>query len=576
MGQGFFQIAVFFAIIVAVAPFAGAYMARVFSDERVFLTPVVGPVERGLYRLFRVDPDQAQDWKAYAKSLVIVSVLFSILLYAILRTQGVHPFNPEGFKSGTWDVSFNTASSFLTNTNWQFYGGETTMSYFSQMAGLAVQNFVSAAVGISVLVALIRGIVSRQGNGSLGNFYKDLTRIILYILVPFAVVATVVLVSQGVLQTLGGTVGDIARGPVASQEAIKMIGTNGGGFFNVNSAFPLENPTGFSNFFEMFIILLIPASLPFTFGRMVGNRRQGWTIFGAMSLLFVISVVVVYIAEQHGTPAQHLAGLNTGHISGSTGGNLEGKDQRFGIASSSLFTAITTVVSCGAVNSAFESLTGLGGLVPMANLGYSESVFGGVGTGLYMMLLFVLLAVFIGGLMVGRTPEYLGKKIEPKDVKLVSIGALFTALIVLVFTAVALSTKYGGPSIYASGPQGFSETFYAYLSQANNNGSAFSGYTGYLQPNAPGNVGAHGVTFADIMGGLAMLLGRFVPILAVLAVAGGLARKKVAPAGLGTMRTDTPTFGFLLVGVVVLIGALTFLPAFLLGPIVQSLTTQLF
>ncbi len=576
MGQGFFQIAVFFAIIVAVAPVLGAYMARVFSDERVFLTPVVGPIERGVYRLVRVDPDQGQDWKAYAKSLVIVSVLFWLLLYVILRTQGAHPFNPEGFRSGTWDVSFNTAASFLTNTNWQFYGGETTMSYFSQMAGLAVQNFVSAAVGMSVLVALIRGIVARQGNGSLGNFYKDLTRIILYILVPLSLVATVVLVSQGVLQTLGGTVGDIARGPVASQEAIKLLGTNGGGFFNVNSSYPFENPTAFSNVVEMFLILLIPASLPFTFGRMVGNRRQGWVIFGAMAFLFVISVVVVYAAEQHGTPAQHLAGLNTDHFSGSTGGNLEGKDQRFGIASSSLFTAITTVVSCGAVNTAFESLTGLGGLVPMVNLGYSESVFGGVGTGLYMMLLFVLLAVFIGGLMVGRTPEYLGKKLEPKDVKLVSVGALFTALIVLVFTAVAVSTKYGDPSIFASGPQGFSETFYAYLSQANNNGSAFAGYTGYVQPNAPGNIGAHGITFADLMGGLAMLLGRFVPILAVLAVAGGLARKKVAPAGLGTMRTDTPTFGVLLVGVVVLIGALTFLPAFLLGPIVQSLTTQLF
>ena len=278
-------------------------MARVFSDERVFLTPVVGPVERGLYRLFRVDPDQGQDWKAYAKSLVDrLGPLLALLLYAILRTQGVHPFNPEGFKSGTWDVSFNTASSFLTNTNWQFYGGETTMSYFSQMAGLAVQNFVSAAVGISVLVALIRGIAARHGNGTLGNFYKDLTRIILYILVPLSIVATVVLVSQGVLQTLGGTVGDIARGPVASQEAIKMIGTNGGGFFNVNSAYPFENPTAFSNFVEMFLILLIPASLPFTFGRMVGNRRQGWTIFGAMSFLFVISVVVVYVAEQHGTP----------------------------------------------------------------------------------------------------------------------------------------------------------------------------------------------------------------------------------------------------------------------------------
>jgi K+-transporting ATPase ATPase A chain len=568
MGQGLLQIAVFFAIVVAVAPFSGAYMARVFSDERVFLTPVLAPVERGLYRLFRVDPGQEQDWKAYAKSLVVVSVLFAVLLYVILRTQGLHPFNPSGFRSGTWDVSFNTASSFLTNTNWQFYGGETTLSYFSQMAGLAVQNFVSAAVGIAVLVALIRGIASRRGDGLLGNFYKDLTRIILYILVPLAVVATVVLVSQGVLQTLGATTGGIARGPVASQEAIKLIGTNGGGFFNVNSAYPFENPTAFSNVVEMFLIMLIPASLPFTFGRMVGNRRQGWVIFGAMSFLFVVSVVVVYAAERHGTPAAHAAGL--------IGPNMEGKDQRFGIASSSLFTAITTVVSCGAVNTAFQSLTGLGGLIPMVNLGYSESVFGGVGTGLYMMLLFVLLAVFIGGLMVGRTPEYLGKKLEPKDVKLVSIGALFTALIVLVLTGLALSTKYGGPSIHASGPQGFSETFYAYLSQANNNGSAFAGYTGYLQPSAPGNAGAHGITFADVMGGFAMLFGRFVPILAVLAVGGGLARKKVAPAGLGTLRTDTPTFGVLLVGVVVLLGALTFLPAFLLGPVVQSLTTSLF
>jgi K+-transporting ATPase ATPase A chain len=571
MGQGFLQIAVFFAIVVACAPFLGTYMARVFSDERVFLTPVVAPVERLLYRLFRVGvggSDAEQDWKAYARSLVVTSLLFGLLLYAILRTQGLHPFNPEGFRSGTADVSFNTATSFLTNTNWQFYGGETTLSYFSQMAGLAVQNFVSAAIGIAVLVALIRGITARHGNGTLGNFHKDLTRIILYILVPLAVVGTVVLVSQGVLQTLGGTTGGIARGPVASQEAIKMLGTNGGGFFNVNSAYPFENPTAFSNFFEMFMILIIPAALPFTFGRMVGNRRQGWTIFGAMAFLFAVSVVVVFLAERHGTPAAHAAGL--------LGPNMEGKEQRFGVASTSLFTAITTVVSCGAVDGAFQSLTGLGGLVPMVDLGYSESVFGGVGTGLYMMLLFVLLAVFIGGLMVGRTPEYLGKKLEPKDIKLVTIGALFTALIVLVFTAIALATKYGGPSIYASGPQGFSETFYAYLSQANNNGSAFAGYTGYLQPNAPGNVGAHGITFADVMGGMAMLLGRYVPILAVLAVGGALSRKRVAPAGLGTLRTDTPTFGVLLVGVVVLIGALTFLPAFLLGPIVQSLTTNLF
>ncbi|MEA2305574.1 MAG: potassium-transporting ATPase potassium-binding subunit [Solirubrobacteraceae bacterium] len=576
MTQGFLQIAVFCAILIAVVPLLGAYMARVFQGERVFLTPVVAPVERGLYRVFRVDPEQGQDWKAYGRSLLVFSTLFGVLLFVILRTQGIHPFNPGDFKSGTWDLSFNTTSSFLTNTNWQYYGGETTLSNFSQMAGLAVQNFVSAAVGISVVVALIRGITARHGDGTLGNFYKDVTRIVLYILVPLSIVATVVLVSQGVIQTLGGTVGGLARGPVASQEAIKLLGTNGGGFFNVNSAYPFENPTAFSNLFEMFIILCIPAALPFTYGRMVGSRRQGWTIFGAMFSLFIISVVVVYLAERHGTPAQHLAGLNTDQFSGSGGGNLEGKEQRFGIASSSLFTAITTVVSCGAVNSAFESLTGLGGLVPMANLGYSESVFGGVGTGLYMMLLFVLLAVFIGGLMVGRTPEYLGKKIEPREVKLVSVGALFTALIVLVFTALAVGTKYGGPSVFAEGPQGFSESFYAYLSQANNNGSAWAGYAGYLQPDAPGNAGAHGVTFADIMGGFAMLFGRYVPILAVLAVAGALARKKVAPAGLGTMRTDTPTFAVLIIGVVVLIGALTFLPAFLLGPIVPSLTTHLF
>jgi K+-transporting ATPase ATPase A chain len=558
MVQGYLQIAAFCAVLVASVPLLGGYMARVFRDERVFLTPVIAPAERVLYRLLRVDPERGQDWKAYARSLLVFSTLFGVLLYVILRTQGIHPLNPGGFRSGPADVSFNTATSFLTNTDWQFYGGETTLSYFSQMAGLAVQNFVSAAVGIAVLVALMRGLAARGGDGILGTFYRDVTRI----------VATVVLASQGVIQTLGGTVGGIARGPVASQEAIKLLGTNGGGFFNVNSAYPFENPSAFTNFFEMFIILCIPAALPYTYGRIVGSRRQGWTIFGVMFALFVVSVVVVYAAERHGTPAAHAAGL--------VGGNLEGKEQRFGIASTSLFTAITTVVSCGAVNGAFESLTGLGGLGPMANLGYSESVFGGVGTGLYMMLLFVLLAVFIGGLMVGRTPEYLGKKIEPREVKLVTIGALFTALIVLVFTAFAVGTKYGAPSTFAEGPQGFSENFYAYLSQANNNGSAFAGYTGFLQPNAPGNAGAHGVTFADLLGGFAMLFGRFVPILAVLAVAGALARKKVTPVGLGTLRTDTPTFAFLLIGVIVLVGALTFLPAFLLGPVVQSLTTTLF
>ncbi|MCW2993540.1 MAG: kdpA, partial [Conexibacter sp.] len=327
MTQGFLQIAIFCAVLIASVPLLGGYMARIFRAERLPLVPDL----------------PSQDWKAYAKSLVVFSALSGLLLYVILRTQSIHPFNPGGFHSGSWDLSFNTATSFITNTNWQFYGGETTLSNFSQMAGRAVQNFVSAAVGIAVLVALMRGIAARGGDGKLGNFHSDVIRIIVYILVPLSVFATVVLVSQGVIQTLGGTVGGMARGPVASQEAIKLLGTNGGGFFNVNSAYPFENPSAFSNAFEMFLIMLIPASLPFTFGRMVGNRRQGWTIFGVMSALFVVGVVVVYLAEQHGTPAQHLAGLNTGHLSGSTGGNLEGKDQRFGIASSSLFTAITTV-----------------------------------------------------------------------------------------------------------------------------------------------------------------------------------------------------------------------------------------
>ena len=422
-------------------------------------------------------------------------------------------------------MTFNTVSSFVTNTNWQFYGGETTMTYFSQMAGLAVQNFVSAAVGLSVAVALIRSLAARRtgsGTQTIGNFWQDLTRSAFYVLLPISIVAALVLVSQGTVQTLGGAVGDLARGPVASQEVIKELGTNGGGFFNVNSAYPFENPTQFSNLLEMFLILCIPASLTYTYGRIVGNRRQGWAIFSAMSLLFLISVAVVFLAERHGTPAQHLAGV--------AGANLEGKDVRFGTTGSALWTAVTTVTSCGAVNAAFESLTGIGGLVPMVDLAYGESVFGGVGTGLYTMLLYVLLAVFIGGLMVGRTPEYLGKKIEAREIKLVSLGVLATPLIVLLGSGLALATKYGAPSIYASGPQGFSETLYAYMSQANNNGSAFAGYTGYLQPN-PGNLGAHGVTFADVVGGLAMLGGRFMPILLVLAVAGSLAGKRVAPVG---------------------------------------------
>jgi K+-transporting ATPase ATPase A chain len=576
MVQGFVQIAIFCALIVAVTPLLGGYMAHVFRGERTFLDPVVGPLERGTYRLLRIDATRGQDWKAYARGVIFFSLAGWLLLFIILRTQTLHPWNPSGFHSGTWDLSFNTASSFVTNTNWQYYGGETTLSYFSQMAGLAVQNFVSAATGIAVAIALIRGIIARRSsNPVLGNFWQDLVRACFYVLLPLSIVGAILLVSQGVLQTLGGTVADLARGPVASQEAIKELGTNGGGFFNVNSAFPFENPTGLSNLIEMFLILCIPASLTYTYGRMVGSRRQGWAIFATMSALFIASVVVVYIAEMHGTPAQHAAGVHTGVLDGSTGGNLEGKEQRFGIANSALWTAITTVTSCGAVNAAFESLTGIGGLVPMVDLGYGESVFGGVGTGLYTMLLYVLLAVFIGGLMVGRTPEFLGKKIEAREIKLVALGVLVTPLAVLMATFFALATKYGGPSIFASGPQGFSESLYAYMSQANNNGSAFAGYTGYYQPN-PGNIGAHGITFADLLGGVTMLGARFLPILLVLAVAGSLATKRVSPAGLGTLRTDTPTFAVLLGGTVVLIGALTFFPAFLLGPAVQGMTDRLF
>jgi K+-transporting ATPase ATPase A chain len=585
MAQGWLQIAIFVAVLVALTKPVGIYMARVFTNQRVFLSPVVGPVERLIYRVLRVRPEEGQDWKGYARSLIVFSLLFWVALYLILRTQGIQPFNPQGFHSGPWDLSFNTASSFITNTNWQYYGGETTLTYFAQMAGLAVQNFVSAAVGIVVVIALIRGIAARSGE-EIGNFWADLVRALFYVLVPISVVGALFLVSQGVIQnishytaihTLVGGTQALAQGPVASQEVIKELGTNGGGFFNVNSAMPFENPTGLSNFFEMLLILVIPASLTYTYGRMVSSQRQGWAIFAAMFVLFIAGVAVVFLAEQHGTPAQHAAGLHTHDFHGSTGGNMEGKDQRFGIANSSLWTAVTTVTSCGAVNAAFESLTGLGGAVPFSNLGFSEVVFGGVGSGLYSMLLYVILAVFIGGLMVGRTPEYLGKKIQAREIKLVSLGVLFTPLTVLLSAGLASATRLGTRSLFAGfNPQGFSETLYAYLSQANNNGSAWAGYTGFVQPDAPGNHGAYGISFADLLGGVVMVTARFAPMLFVLAVAGALAGKKVSPAGLGTMRTDNPTFVFLLIGVVILVGALTFFPALLLGPVVQSLTARLF
>ena len=581
MAQGYLQAAILLAILLVAGRFLGIYMARVFRGERTFMDRVAGPLERLTYRVLRVDAKREQDWKAYAVSVVVFSAVSWFALYLILRTQTLHPWNPEGFHSGTWDVSFNTTSSFVTNTNWQYYGGETTLSYFSQMAGLAVQNFLSAAVGIAVAIALIRGIASRggKGNGGLGNFWFDIVRSLYFVLLPISIVAALVLVSQGVVQSLGhyvdfngigGASGQLALGPVASQEAIKQLGTNGGGFFNVNSAMPFENPNGFTNFFEMFLLLLVPVGLVFTYGRLVGNRRQAYAILAAMSLLLVVGIGVAIAAEQHGTVAQHAAGINTDHFAGTSGGNMEGKEIRNGIATSALWATITTATSCGAVNAAMESFTGLGSLVPFANLSASETVFGGVGAGLYSILMYVLLAVFIGGLMVGRTPEFLGKKIEAREIKLVTLAVLVTPLTILAATAVASAAPAGKESLFAQGPQGFSETLYAYSSQANNNGSAFAGYTGYVQPE-PGNVGAHGVALADLLGGAVMILARLLPIVIILAVAGSLAPKRVSPPGLGTMRTDTPVFVALLIGVVILVGALTFLPALLLGPGVQAL-----
>ncbi len=580
--SGWLTIILFVVLLTALALPLGSYMAAVYNGEKTFLTPVMKYPENFLYRIMGVDPNHQQNWKGYAKSVVLFSLAGWLLLYFILRTQTLWNFtglNPMHYHSAPANVTFNTVSSFVTNTNWQYYGGETTMSYFSQMAGLAVQNYASAAVGIVVAVALIRGIIGRSGD-SIGNFYQDVIRTIFYVLLPISVIVALVLVSQGSIQNFSHYLSltgvqhlgqQIAMGPVASQEAIKLLGTNGGGFFNTNSAHPFENPNGFTNFVEMLTVLVIPAAIVFAYGKMAGAKRQGYTIYGTMMVMFLGAVIVCYIAEAHGTPAQHAVGLH--------GGNMEGKEQRFGIAGSALFDVVTTVTSCGAVNSAVESYTGIGGAVIFGNLSFSEVIFGGVGTGLYSMLMYVVLAVFIGGLMVGRTPEYMGKKIGPREIKLVALGILVTPLMALITTALATASSAGRASIdtavTGAGPQGFSESFYAYLSQANNNGSAFAGYTGFVQPNA-GNLGSHGITFADILGGIDMLVSRFAPILFALAIAGALAGKKVSPAGLGTMRTDNATFVVLLIGVIILVGALTFFPALLIGPIVQGLTGHLY
>jgi potassium-transporting ATPase potassium-binding subunit len=572
--QAWVQAALLVAALLALSPALGRYLANVFNGNRVVLTPVLGPVERASYRLLRVDGVE-QDWKAYARAVMLFSVVSWLGLYAVLRLQGSEPLNPRHFGPGPWDLSFNTASSFVSNTSWQFYAGETTLSTFTQMAAIAVQSFASAAVGVAVAAALIRGLVQRGGD-RLGNFWVDLVRILLYVLLPICVAGALVLASQGVVQTLtanadagtlAGSTQAIALGPVASQEAVKLLSGDGGGFFNVNSAMPFENPTGFSNFVEIVLMLLLPAALPHAFGRMANQRREGWVLFAAMLAMFVAGLVVISLAEAHATAAMHAAGIH--------GPNLEGKELRSGVGGSALFAATSTASGDGAVNASMESLTALGGMVPMANMMTGEVVFGGPGSGLYGLLSLVLIAVFIAGLMVGRTPEYLGKQIEAREMKLALVGTLAVPVVVLVATAVAVGSPSGRVSLFAHGPQGFSESLYAYVSQGFNNGSAFAGYTGFVQPAAPGNAGAHGVTFADLIGGLVMLVGRYVPILTALALAGSLASRRVRPPGAGTLRTDTPTFGGFLIATVLLLALLTFVGGLLAGPSVQALTARL-
>jgi K+-transporting ATPase ATPase A chain len=572
---GWAQIVIFLAVLTALTPLVGGYMARVYQGQPVALSRLGGPFERLLYRLLRVTPHEEQEWKAYARSVLAFSLASWVFLYIVLRTQSVDPLNPRGFASGPADLTFNTASSFVSNTSWQYYAGETTLSYFSQMLGITVASFTSCAVGMAVAVALIRGLVRRETR-LLGNFWVDLTRSLLYVLVPLSVLGGLFLVSQGALQNLSRYLSadglthlqqTIAMGPVGSQEVIKLLSGDGGGFFNTNSAHPFENPTGLTNFVEALLMLLIPAALTYTFGRMVGNRRQGWALYAAMLALFVAGVAIIYAAEAHGSPAMHAAGLH--------GANLQDKEQRFGTASSALFAETGTASGDGAVNSGLEAYTGIGSAVAMSNIMTGEVIFGGPGSGLFGMLLLVVLGVFIAGLMVGRTPEYLGKKLGMREIKLAALGTVFVPTLVLVMTAIANATPAGRQSLSNKGPLGFSESLYAYLSQADNNGSAFAGYAGFVQP-AAGNVGSHGIAFADIAGGLVMTFGRFVPILAVLALAGTLASRRATPVGLGTLRTDTPTFVIFVIGFVIIFALLNFLAALCLGPLAQALTSHLY
>jgi K+-transporting ATPase ATPase A chain len=573
--NGLLQIGLYLVILIALAKPLGSYMARVYEGEPIFLSRVFGPIERLIYRLGGVKPDQEMDWKAYTIAMLVFSVFGVLTLYLLQRVQDVLPLNPQGLAAVSPDSSFNTAVSFTTNTNWQGYSGEVTMSYLTQMLGLTVHNFVSAATGMAVLVALIRGFV-RHSAQTIGNFWVDLVRTTLYILLPMAFVFALILVSQGVVQTFNAyqtvpllqamkdasgnpvTSQTLAVGPAASQIAIKQLGTNGGGFFNVNSAHPFENSTPFNNFLESLAILLIPGALCYTFGKMVKDTRQGWALLAAMTVILVIAIGGAYAAESAGNPQLTTLGVDQVATDTNTGGNMEGKEVRFGVADSALWATTTTAASNGSVNSMHDSYTPLGGLVPLVMIQFGEVIYGGVGSGLYGMLAFVILAVFIAGLMVGRTPEYLGKKIESFEMKMASIVILIMPLVVLVLTGIAVVTPAGTSSIYNPGAHGFSEILYAFTSQANNNGSAFAG----LNANT---------VFYNTAGAIAMLFGRFWIKVPILAIAGSLAKKKIVPPSAGTLPTHKPLFIGWLIAVVIIVGALVFFPADALGPIVEHL-----
>ncbi|NLF78772.1 MAG: potassium-transporting ATPase subunit KdpA [Chloroflexi bacterium] len=572
--NGLLQIGLYMAIVLALAKPLGWTMARIYEGQTVGLERILGPFERLLYRLAGVRPEHEMNWKAYAGAVLLFNVAGLLVVYIVQRAQGALPLNPQSLPAVSPDSSFNTAISFASNTNWQGYSGEAAMSYLTQMLGLTVQNFVSAATGMAVLVALIRGL-RRRSASTIGNFWVDVVRGTLYILLPLSIILAVVLVSQGVVQTFGqsqtahmlqadgnATTQTIAVGPVASQVAIKQLGTNGGGFFNANSAHPFENPTPFSNFIEMLSILLIPAALCCTYGQMVGDTRQGWAILAVMTLIFVPLALGAYAAEAGGNPRINGLGVDQALSDTNPGGNMEGKEVRFGLANSALWATATTAASNGSVNSMHDSYTPLGGLGLFFTMQMGETVFGGVGSGFYGMLAFVMVAVFVSGLMVGRTPEYLGKKIEAFEMKMVSLIILIMPLIVLFGTAVAVVTAEGKSSLHNSGAHGFSEALYAFTSAGNNNGSAFAG----LNANTE---------FYNLFLGIAMLLARYWIIVPVLALAGSLAQKKVVPVGAGTLPTHTPLFVAFLVGVVIVVGALAFAPALALGPIVEHLLMTL-